>query len=189
MRLFADQRPADIAGMVLVDPSIEHQDKRFAAMFGPGAGSTEPLREKVIRCLAAAEKKALPSRDPALASCVPNNDPDAVRDGVSIANWRTQVSEADTMWNQTSDEVDKARASYGDMPLIVLTADGTYAGLPDRARDAVSDFWKKLHDEIAARATHGSNRVVAKTSHMMMFDRPDAIIGAVREAAAAGAHR
>jgi hypothetical protein len=38
-----------------------------------------------------------------------------------------------------------------------------------------------LHDEIAARAMHGSNRVVAHSSHMMMFDRPDAIIDAVKD--------
>jgi hypothetical protein len=63
----------------------------------------------------------------------------------------------------------------------VLTADGSYGNLPERARGIVSDFWRKLHEEIAARAKHGENRMVAKSSHMMMFDRPDAITGAVEE--------
>jgi len=37
-RLFADLRPKDVVGMVLVDPTVEHQDQRFDALFGRGAG-------------------------------------------------------------------------------------------------------------------------------------------------------
>ena len=172
MRLFADLRPKDVAGMVLVDPSIEYQDLRFAAAFGRGAGSTAPLRDKAERCLEAAQKSA----SPMLKGCTP----DAKRD--NIANLRTQVSEADAMWGATSDEIDAGRYYYyGDMPLIVLTADGTYASVPEPGRQAVSDFWRRLHDEIAAHAAHGSNRLVAHSGHMMMFDRPDAITDAVTE--------
>jgi pimeloyl-ACP methyl ester carboxylesterase len=181
VRLFANLRPNDVAGMVLVDPSIEYQDTRFAATFGRGAGSTAPLRARAQRCLEAAEKGALPSLDPALQACVPDRKPETLKSGLSVANWRTQVSEADTMWTATSDEVDAGPYYYGNMPLIVLTAADTYSSLPQPARQAVSDFWHKLHDEIAARAAHGSNRVVAHSGHMMMFDRPDAICDAVTE--------
>jgi pimeloyl-ACP methyl ester carboxylesterase len=183
-RIFAERRPADIAGMVLVDPSIEYQDKRFAAMFGRGAGSAKPFHDGAAKCLAAAEKGRLPSLDPMLASCVPDRSPATLKKALSIANWRTQLSEADTMWTATSDEADAGRYYYGDMPLIVLTAEDSYASLPAPARQAVSDFWRKLHDEIAARAMHGGNRVIGRSSHMMMFDRPDAIIDAVKEVVA-----
>jgi pimeloyl-ACP methyl ester carboxylesterase len=181
MRLFADLRPKDVAGMVLVDPSIEYQDLRFAANFGRGAGSTAPLRDRAQRCLEAAEKGFLPSTNPLLQACVPDRKPETLKNGLSVSNWRTQVSEADTMWAATSDEIDAGRYYYGDMPLIVLTADGTYANLPEPSRQAVSDFWKKLHDEIATHAAHGNNRLVAHSGHMMMFDRPDAITDAVTE--------
>ncbi|HWC62947.1 MAG TPA: alpha/beta hydrolase, partial [Rhizomicrobium sp.] len=181
VRIFADLRPNDVVGMVLADPSIEYQDKRFAAMFGPNAGSAKPFHDAAAKCLAAAEKGRLPSLDPSLASCVPDRTPVALKRSLDPAQWRTELSEADTMWTSTSDEADAGRYYYGDMPLIVLTADGSYANLPERARAIVSDFWRKLHEEIAARAMHGENRMVAKSSHMMMFDRPDAIIGAVEE--------
>jgi pimeloyl-ACP methyl ester carboxylesterase len=181
VRLFANLRPKDVAGMVLVDPSIEYQDMRFAATFGRGAGSAAPLRAKAQRCLDAAEKGALPSVNPLMVDCMPDRKPETVKAGASVANWRTQLSEADTMWAATSDEVDAGPYYYGDMPLIVLTAADTYSNLPQPARDAVSNFWFKLHDEIAARAAHGSNRLVAHSGHMMMFDQPDAICDAVKE--------
>src|SRR5262252_5295546 len=55
VRMFSDLRPSDVAGMVLIDPSVERQDRRFAAAFGPGAGGMEPLRARAAKCLQAAE--------------------------------------------------------------------------------------------------------------------------------------
>jgi pimeloyl-ACP methyl ester carboxylesterase len=181
VRIFAELRAADVAGMVLVDPSIEYQDKRFAAMFGSNAGSAKPFHDKAARCLAAAEKHDLPSLNPLLASCVEDKRPETLKSALNPSTWRTQLSEADTMFGATSDEADAGRYYYGDMPLIVLTASDSYGGLPEPARKVVSDFWNKLHNEIAARALHGENRIVPRSSHMMVLDRPDAIAAAVED--------
>ena len=81
----------------------------------------------------------------------------------------------------TSDEIAAGRQSYGDMPLIVLTADGTYASAPAAVQKPLADLWWRLHAEIAARSRRGSTRLVAGSSHMMIFDRPDAIISAVQD--------
>ena len=50
---------ADVVGMVLVDPSVEHQDRRFAALFGEGAAGLGPLQARAAQCLAAAQAQAL----------------------------------------------------------------------------------------------------------------------------------
>jgi pimeloyl-ACP methyl ester carboxylesterase len=187
MRLFSDLRWKDVVGMVLVDPSVEHQDKRFAARFGPGAGGLGPLRARAIRCLTAAEEGTLPSLDPALAACTPQQTSDHPVDRTQTAQSRleatfsTEISELDTLWGSTSDEIDAGRKTYGDMPLIVLTADGTYAGAPPAARGAVEALWRSLHQELAARSTRGREQVVARSSHLMMKDRPDAICAAIEE--------
>jgi pimeloyl-ACP methyl ester carboxylesterase len=183
VRLFADRRPGEVAGMVLVDPSVEYQDRRFAAVFGPGAGSLAALKSRAVACLAAAEHHALPSLDPALIACgpKPGASPEAAREARSLANWRTQISELDTRWGATSDEVAAGPANFGAMPLVVLTADGSYAALPARAREAVSALWASLHRELAARSSRGSAQLVAGSSHLMMLDRPDAIAAAVDE--------
>jgi pimeloyl-ACP methyl ester carboxylesterase len=178
MRIFADLRPDDVVGMVLVDPSIEYQDKRFASQFGPGAGSVAPLRQRAQRCLDAINAGAFPSTDPALKSCAQDLRADV---------WHTQISELDTMWSATSDAVARGRRSYGDMPLIVLTADRTYGTSP--AGVVVGAFWSQLHREMAQRSTRGREEAVSNSSHMMMFDRPDAIESAIDEVVtAARAH-
>jgi pimeloyl-ACP methyl ester carboxylesterase len=192
VRLFADRRPGDIVGMVLVDPSVEYQDRRFAAAFGPGAGSLSGLQAFTKHCLAAAERGLLPSADPALAPCAPAakaGEPAAAvarrfAEARGTALWTTELAELDTLWTSTSDEVAAGRQRYGDLPLIVLTADGTSAGAPPAARPAGSAFWSGLHAEIAARSSRGSERGVA-SSHLMMIDRPEAIAAAIDEVAAA----
>jgi pimeloyl-ACP methyl ester carboxylesterase len=193
MRLLASRLPAETVGMVLVDPSVEHQDDRFAATFGRGVNSLAGIRARAERCLEAAEKRALPSAEAPLAVCVPApraNQTGAVNaaqraQALRPQNWRTQVSELDSLWGSTSEQVDRSRASYGDMPLIVLTADGTYAAAPERARAPLATLWWGLHREIAARSSRGESRRIADSSHMMMLDKPEAIVAAIAEVSAA----
>jgi pimeloyl-ACP methyl ester carboxylesterase len=193
VRLFADRRPADVAGMVLVDPSVEYQDKRYAEAFGPGAGSVAPMIARDERCLAAARAGRLPSSDPALAPCAAppgaNESPAVAAERLAEARrpslWETRISELNALWTLTSDEVAAGRRSYGALPLIVLTAaDGVAAGAPPAVRARALRFWAGLHAEIAVRSDLGLQRTVARSSHMMMWDRPDAIAAAIAEVAA-----
>ena len=176
VRAFADRRPADVVGMVLADPSVEHQDARLAAVFGPGAGSTTTaLRAKSEACRWAAAGHRLPSPDPRLAKCDAATPPSA---------YATQVAELDALWTATSDEVAAGRSSYGPLPLIVLTAGETNAGQPPAARTVSDRVWAGLHDEVAEHSTIGVRRTVA-SGHLMPKDRPDAIAAAVAEVIAA----
>jgi len=90
----------------------------------------------------------------------------------------------ETLWGATSNQIDAGRQSYGDMPLIVLTADGTYAGAPEIAREALDTLWWGLHRELARRSTRGISRKVEGSSHMMMIDKPEVVSAAVLEVAA-----
>lgn len=179
VRLFADRRPRDVVGMVLVDPSVEFQDQRLSAVFGSGAGSTAPLRARTAACLAAATAHALPSPDPELATC------DAA---TPVATWTTEVSELDSLWGATSSEIAAGRARYGALPLIVLTAGASYAALPAPLRVAVDRVWAGLHAELAARSTAGVRRTVA-SGHLIPRDRPDTVAGAIIEVVAAARAR
>lgn len=191
MRLFSNLRPSEIVGMVLVDPSVEHQDKRFAAVFGPGAGGVEQLIERASLCLQAAEAGQLPSATPELARCVPQpraDLPPAVNrsraaEAMRPSGWRTRISELETLWSATSDQLDAGRQSYDDLPLIVLTADGTYSSAPEEYRAPLAELWSQLHRELAARSTKGINRQINDSSHMMMTDKPDVVGAAIREIA------
>lgn len=190
-RLFYNRRPADVVGMVLADPSVEHQDRRFAAAFGQGAGGVGPIRERAARCLAAAETGQLPSEDPALASCTPKPNTEqspmvfAARraEAMRASDWRARVSELDTLWTSTSDQIDAGPQSYGDLPLIVLTAGQTYAAAPEGAREAVQSLWWGLHRELARRSTRGESRLIADSPHMMITRKPEVVSAAILEIA------
>lgn len=165
VRLFADRRPTDVVGMVLVDPSVEYQDRRLAAAFGPGAGSLAGIRARLVGCIDAAR----------------TGDPASRCDAKPLPVLVAQLSELDTLWTATSDEVARGRRSYGAMPLVVLTAGDGHAG-PDQAR--IAAVWAGLHDEVAARSRRGLRRTVAGSGHLMMRDRPDAVAAAIAEVVA-----
>jgi pimeloyl-ACP methyl ester carboxylesterase len=192
IRLFANRRWSDVAGFVFVDPSVEFQEHRFAEVFGPGAGSVAGSRLRTQNCLAAAKAGLLPSISSRLAPCAPAPDP-SLPDTVNAARlaearrpstWSAQLSELDALWTWTSQEIASGRSDYGDKPMIVLTADGGSQGsASDGRRSASRIFWISLHQELAARSSRGSETVVRDSTHLMMKDRPDAIVAAIETVA------
>ncbi len=188
-RVFAALRPRDVVGLVLVDPSVPYQDRRLAERFGPGAGSLQGLIDRAGRCLAAARANALPSSEPALKACVPTPDPNAAMNAARLkqardpGKWIDQISELETLWTSTSAQAEASAPTLKDKPLIVLTADGTYAGASEAARPVIDAFWTELHQEIAALSSRGREERVPRSSHLMMLDRPDAIVAAVDDVA------
>lgn len=172
VRLFAARRAKqdgwrDIAGMVLVDPMVPNQQKRLAERLGEGAGSLLPLKARAEACLAAAEAGLLPPDDAALRCAV--QPPDAM-----IVRWRTRLSELRELDGQTSAQVLRAGPLPPTVPLVVLTAAGTY---PPPA----GDLWAELHRELARTAGNGEARLVEGSGHLIQRDRPDAVIAAVTE--------
>ncbi len=188
-RIFAGFRPRDVIGLVLVDPSVPYQDRRMAERFGAGAGSLQGLIDRAQRCMTAARAGVLPSADPALKACVPTPGLNAALDAAQLTQarnpgkWMDQVWELQTLWTSTSAEAQAASPALIGKPLIVLTADGTYAGASAGSRAAIDAFWTQLHQEIAAHSSRGREVRVEHSSHLMMLDRPDAIAAAINEVA------
>ena len=169
VRLFSDRRPGDVVGMVLVDPSVDHQDVQLS-MFGQRAADLSGLRQRVQHCMEVARGW---TRD----------DTAPCRDGSKVAPaaaWEDQLSELDALWESTSDEVATGRAAYGAMPLIVLTAGRTFSGLPAPLGAQVLARWRETHQAIARRSSRGEERLV-DSSHLIMVQHPDVVIQAVRD--------
>jgi len=101
------------------------------------------------------------------------------------ATYRTMAAEVGAM-DQNSAEAVAHRRTFGDMPLIVLTA-GNTANDPSFT-DAQNQAWKKLwtqgHDDFAALSSRGQNRVVEGSGHFIQFEKPQAVIDAVNEVVA-----
>jgi len=179
-RLFAARRRRDVVGLVFVDTSVEHQSRRIAALFGPGSGILEGVRRRPARCLEATLNPRTPASEAALLECAPASlDPRARRAALRPETWRTQVSELDTLFTITSDEVDLIGPLLQDVPAIVLTA-AKGDGLAATQDDPGALAWQLFHRALAASFRSGQQRLV-KSSHLMMIDRPQAVADAALE--------
>lgn len=90
-------------------------------------------------------------------------------------------------FHQTMDQA-RAVRSFGDRPLIVLTAmapltaaqrKGLNLTPQDGAR--MKQAWKALHTEMAALSSRGRQQIVPDSGHYIQIDRPDVVIAAVEQ--------
>ncbi len=174
--LFAARRKTEVGGLVLVDTSVPFQDARIAAVAGPGVAGLEGVRRRPAACLVAAKNGSQTALE--AAGCLPRNGAQARNIASRPATWQTQVSELDTLFTTTSAQVNRTIPLLKEMPLIILTASPT--GLPAGPEDPAAMIWQGLHREIASGVFHGHQRLV-KSSHLMMIDRPEIVVGAVLE--------
>jgi hypothetical protein len=138
--------------MVLVDPTVEHQEQRFAALFGAGAGSLQSIRETALRCLDRHQAGALLPGPP----CPP------------AAQVRAELSELDNLSGRTSNQVDRATVVTRSVPVTVLTA---VHGAPGGAQEM-------FHRQLAALFRFSIQQTVV-SSHLMMIDHPDVVSAAI----------
>ena len=190
-RLFADLHPRQVAGMVLIDPSIDNQKQLIATIAPPPpapAGGAPPNP-----CGVAAEAGQLKPGTDIYKACVgepPSFVSPVLRAAIIAqemrpATYRTMAAEVGAMDQNSAEAVAHLR-SFGDMPLIVLTAGQT--GNDPSFTAAQNQAWKKLwmqgHDGFAALSSRGQNRVVEGSGHFIQFEKPQAVIDAVDEVVA-----
>jgi pimeloyl-ACP methyl ester carboxylesterase len=176
-RLFAARRPGDVVGLVLADPTVE----RRAPTSGQDDG-LDGVRRRLQRCLAATAAAPPPAAaDPQWAGCGPPKGDDHAR---AIARrpdtWRARLSELDTLFGRTSEQVFRIGTVLQDVPAYVLTASDTAASAGTYGFDKPQSIWVLQHQEIASRFRAGSQRTVF-SSHLMMNDRPEVIVDAALE--------
>lgn len=195
VQLFADQHRRQVAGIVLVDPTIDNQKQLQQQLFNTIASrtSTPVQNNQPDPCRAAAQAGELKPGTDIYKTCVaepPKGLPTTLRGTIiaqetRAATYRTKASEVDAM-DQDSAEIVAHRRSYGDMPLIVLTSDQRpkVPGLTDAQIQAWEKLWTRGHDEIAALSSQGRSGVVSGSGHYIQLERPQAVIDAVDEVVA-----
>jgi pimeloyl-ACP methyl ester carboxylesterase len=154
MRHFARLFPDDVAGLVLVDPT---------SPTGPGAFAGQAARAR--GCVEALKSGVFPPDRPDLARCR-GGDPDK-----ALAKWEARLSEIESIGGATSEGLKGQGAGSFAMPLIVLRPGGE-AKLPEGT---------VFTDPLASLSSKGEARLIEGSGHMMMFDRPDAVVTAVKD--------
>ncbi len=154
MRHFVRLYPGDVAGLVLVDPT---------SPTGPGAFAAQVARSR--GCVEALKSGLFPAGQPELARCK-GDDP-----AKALSKWEARLSEIESVGRTTSDGLREQKNGSLAVPLIVLRPGGQ-AKLPDGTAFA---------DPIANLSANGEARLIEGSGHMMMLDRPDAIVTAVKD--------
>jgi pimeloyl-ACP methyl ester carboxylesterase len=194
--LLKDRNPKAVVGMVLVDPSIPDQTRRFREAAPEVGKFYEAIMagedERLGRCIGEARSGALKpgGQDPDGCLFSPSFYPSELRRGLATRNTDPLRPTAVKSWNENiiqdgSLVVNSAR-NYGDMPLIVLTAtkDLGLPGMPQSAKDelpAERAAWVRGHDELAALSSRGVNRLVPDSTHYIQYDQPKVVIEAIEE--------
>jgi pimeloyl-ACP methyl ester carboxylesterase len=171
VRLLAARRPGEIAGLVLVDPSVEQ-------IAPPGLDGLNGIRTRIARCRAAAEAQPpAPDTDPVWAPCGPGARRDA-------AVWDNRLSELDSIFGRTSMQVARLGELLAEVPIYVLTASDTAQAAPKVGFDKPQSVLELQHIRIALTSNQGFQRTVL-SSHLLMNDRPEVVTDAVMAMVAA----
>ena len=189
VQLFTDRHPDKVSGMVLVDPSFVHQVAVYEAATPAYIPSARNQVATLHSCIDRVRAGAPAPGTPAYHDCIGEPDPDlpptvvrALVARTTSDSFRMILSELEEFSGASSDEVDAARRSYGDMPLIVLTAGDPGGTDPDTRTRA--GIWIQMHDRMASLSSRGVNRTVAGSTHHIQLVRPQAVIDAVNEVVA-----
>lgn len=189
--LYTDKFPSEVAGLVLIDPSFAlplpppwRADER--KRFDKGQADTQ-------KCADLARSGKLTATNPHDCFSVALNRTPAevawlMQQYLKPFRYESVISEGnnhystDTITSTDDLEEDRAARSYGNMPLIVLTA-GTDQLSPDTTPDMKKRFdtyWHTGHDKLAARSTRGVSITVPNATHFIQVDQPQAVIEAIR---------
>jgi pimeloyl-ACP methyl ester carboxylesterase len=169
-RLFAARRPGEVQGLVLLDPTVE----RVAP--SREADGLQSLRRTVTRCLATAELDPTPpATDPRWSGCLPRRGtPEEMTRLRPAEAWRNQLSELDSIFSDTSVQVQRLGTLLHDVPIYVITASETAATSPTVGYGRGQSVWELQHLRLALSSDRGFQRTIL-SSHQVPADRPEVV--------------
>jgi pimeloyl-ACP methyl ester carboxylesterase len=206
--LFADHRPSEVAGMVLVDPQYPDEVRLMSRATPATIEFSEriskehpnPFVDLLRKCSAASRAGNLRDGGPDPEGCLrpqwPSEYPPdltaALIERLAKASPEALASTFDTIASATSADLLDADAllvanpsrNYGSMLLIVLTAGKPNAppGLPEAVQAEIPigvAEWRRAHRELAALSTQGVDRIITDSMHDILHQNPQAVIDAI----------
>jgi pimeloyl-ACP methyl ester carboxylesterase len=186
VRLYADRHMGDVAGMVLVDPSVEYQEKIFAGIITTAAPvlAADLARRKACASDPRPADVAGKCLDPAPPADLPKESADWFVQAQGPSYSAVTLREYQTLSTASSDELAAVKTRLGARPLILLNAGKKIRLLPDQTEqqtDAVTATWLEKHRALLALSDHAELRIVADSGHMIPGEKPDAVVRAVND--------
>lgn len=189
VRVFADRYRDEVVGMVLVDPSHEDQMKRLDAIKAAEGGAPKQNGQIDSTCLDALVDGEVPPTSPLYTQCVGAPDPrfsKAINDAMLAyaakrKYQRAVASEWQSFDGASADQTRATRRNFDNMPIIVLSASYPHwRKFSPEQYDKREAMKQDLHRALAAMSTRGVCEFVPHSGHLVGYDRPDAVIGAIK---------
>lgn len=205
MKLFAATYPAEVAGLVLVDPAEERMQTRgeplIKAKFGEETfkkmseddGDSKWLAQ-LHACAEAASKQDLDPLSDLYKKC---SDPVRAPLGALIAKERERIQVRNAY--QSAQESEAVNCVYGanplldeqykgifgvkhalgNLPLIVLSH--SIVDVEEPLSEEAQYVWLAMHKQTSASSTRGLHRIVPDTHHNIEVDDPQSIVVAIND--------
>jgi pimeloyl-ACP methyl ester carboxylesterase len=176
VRIYTDEHPKDVVGMVLVDARLSSSDLPYNEM-SPGQVM---LWEFLARCgfFRLIGKQAMQARAPAIAERIPDYPYPIVWSPTYFETNRLEV-----MSGSDSDKRAREIGPFGDLPLAVIMSDksGLFSQLPpDEMEDAEQRF-RAGQQDLANLSTNGKFLIAEGSGHNIPVEEPEIIVATVRE--------
>jgi pimeloyl-ACP methyl ester carboxylesterase len=178
----------EVAGFVLVDASHPDQIDRFRKVIGSVADEV-PLLLKIPPIIADLGANIGIVRLMNLCPPVEEKIPE-ITTKAGCAYLPQTVSSNLKAAQSSTITINHAKnlRKLGDRPLVVLTAmqkinpeDLKTAGLSEEQGQKAEAVWKDLQADEATWSSHSRHEILTDATHYIQFDRPDAVIKAVKE--------
>ena len=185
IRTYVGRYGEQVAGLVMVDPSHPDQIARLGKVVSI---DVHPNQVSTLMTTASALSRTGLVRFLFSRADQGNRPKDAAAQiaAYSSASIKGATAELDG-FDGTMDDA-RAVHSFGDRPLIVLTALLPFK--PEELKklnmtaadgDRFKQEWSALHTEQAAMSTRGRQQKVVDSGHYIQIDQPDRVVDAVRE--------
>jgi pimeloyl-ACP methyl ester carboxylesterase len=184
-KLYGDE----VVGLVYVDASHPDQQQRMEPVLGRRLGSSAMM---------AASRAALPLRWTGAVRLAarlvlddkmqPNRPSEALKIMTVFASNSAAavIAEMDS-WASTSAEAGAFR-DLGGRPVVVLTHNQPLTdavlkrvGMSRLEGEKLNSIWLDLQNDVASWSSRSTHRVLNDAGHYIQFDRPDAVVTAIRE--------
>lgn len=181
MRLFAQQYPAEVAGLVLVDSSHEEMFDRSPEAFE--TATTEAISQ--FGSLASMSQMGL-------LALSPESIPDHGLSGEALAQYRailattdyfkTAVAESESFAESLA-QVRQADIDLGDLPVIVIShgVPDPFPGMSDAEAAAFEELWQAWQRDLLTLSANSKQIVAGESGHYIQLQQPDLVVTAVGE--------
>lgn len=186
VRLYQHDYPKEVVGLVLVDAGheLEMRQAEFRSFVNAGNSLLPVIRAMTV--LGISRLMATYDQLPQLLSGQEEKVPEEIRPMLRAGWLRTgyysTLTDESNGLIETLEQV-RHSGSLGDLPLVVVTANGPiwWPEMPGQVNPAkFRKMWLDLQQDLTKRSTNGRQVFADQSGHFIPFDQPDLVTNAVR---------